>query len=468
MLANFFRRDKKRAVFVIQITEGTVKVLRCLTGKGGKHEFAAEAAPIAAASEEAAKLNELLRRLKFNAHPVIVSLPRINAASRYLKIPAQNPAEIERIVSLQAPRYLPYSSEELNTGFQVIGTDKEGYSEVNLIIAHRDAVGRYEAALKEIKPSTINVFLSSFSLSNLYQYLFPKEARTVMLLDVNSNQAEIAIVQGERLLFSRSVKLITAEPGWQALLGDELKKTSGLYLKEVSKEEPQKILIFNQGRDFAGLTEALNRQTGLPAEELPYAQKLGIAAPSGASFAGLAGFAIAGLSERLNLLPSPVKRAIQNKTERRKQAQLAASACGLLLIFGLSLWRNLENKSLYLRRIESELNKISRESKPLEQIEKRFQLIEGRSRDGLSALDAFYCLHKNTPSGVSISDFTYDAGKTVVIRGQAQGLDGVFEFAARLQEAEALKKFDIKVKYATNKRTAAGEAVDFEIDCLKI
>ncbi len=478
MLGKLFRRNKKKAVFIVQLTEGALKIVKCLTAKGKSAEFAAiEIVPLSAPADDAKiaeKLTETLRKLKFNLDPVIVSLPRINVTSRYLKVPAQNPAEIERIVSLQAPRYLPYSSEELNTGFQVIRTDKEGYSDVNLIIAHRDVTGRYVNMFRELKPSSVSVFLSSFGLGNLYHYCFDKETSPVILVDINSNQAEVAITQGEKFLFSRSFKLTAANSDWPNLLGDEVRRTVGLYLKEVSKEEPKKILVYNCGRSFGNLSEILNRQTGLAVEELPYAQKAGLSkqfsdiiAASNTSFASLIGFAAQEVSQYLNLLPVHVKETAKSASQRKNQLRLAASVCGLILIFGLSLWRNFENKSLYLKRLKSELAKISLESKPLEAIEKRFRLLQGRSRDRLSALQALYELHRNTPEKVSITNFIYDGGKELIIRGQAGELDYVFEFVARLQEAEALKKFEVKVKYATKKKTAAGEVVDFEIGCLK-
>lgn len=478
MLKNLFGRNNKKAVFIIQITETALKIVKCFIAKGKKPEFIAiETAPISSPPDDAKiteKLSEFLRKLKFNLNPVIVSLPRINVTSRYLKVPAQNPAEIEKIVSLQAPRYLPYSSEELNTGFQIIRTDKDGYSDVNLIIAHRDVVGRYTAMFKDIKPSSVSVFLSSFALSNLYHYCFEKDVSPVILVDVNATQAEVAISQGGKFLFSRSFKLVTANPGWEGLLGEEVKKTSELYLKEVLKDPPQKILIFSGGRSFANLCEILKRQAGLMVEELPYAQNIGlpknladIITASESSFAGLIGFAIEEVPQQLNLLPFQVKETAKGISERKNKARLAVSICSLALVFGLALLRNFQNKAQYLNQLKSELSKISQESKPLEAIERRFRLLQGRSKDTLTALDALYQLHKNTPQKVSITNFIYDGSKELVIRGQTGELDSVFEFVARLQESEGLKKFDIQVKYATQKKTASGEVVDFEIDCLK-
>lgn len=468
MLKRFFLPKKKKAVFLLQLSGDAVKIIKRvrLSAKNGEVTAAEIVSP--------ERLIEVFRKLKFNFDPVIVSLPRINVTTRFLKVPAQNFSEIAKIVSLQAPRYLPYSADELNTGFQVISTDKEGYSEVNLIIAHKEAVGRSLEPLKEVRTGSLSVFLSSFGLFHLYQDCFPQETIPVLLIDIDASQAEAAIGRGKKYLFSRSFKFEGNASGWEQSFGAEVKKTIELYSKEIGKECPKKIIIFASGGNYASLAEALRIATGLPVEELNYAKKAGIAkgasaaiSSSGRSFASLMGLATEEPSEYLNLVSSEAKEKLKCISERKNQMRLFLSIVILTAVFSFALFRHLQNKKGYLKKIKSELAEISHESRPLEAIEKRFRALEARSQERLSALDALYQLYKTTPLQVAINDFSYEEGNGVIIRGQAPELDYIFEFVERLRECDVLKNCEIKVRYATKKRTKAGEFMDFEIECLK-
>jgi hypothetical protein len=475
MLKNFFLRKKKKAAFIIQVTEKAIKFVKYLPAKTVKFEAIGKV--LLAAQLDGAgltkKLNEIFKKLKFDFSPLIVSLPRIKVASRFLRVPARNPAEIGKIVSLQAPRYLPYPADELNTGFQIISTDKEGYSEVSLIIAHKEVIERYITALKEVKPSSLGIFLSSLGLCYLYQHCFPQEAVPAMLIDIDFCQAEVAILEGGEHLFSRSFKFTAENYGWENLFSEEVKKTRDLYLKEAVKGPPKKIILFITDKDYANLAAVLKAQMNLPVEEFNYSEKTGIPkelsaaiSSSAGSFASLIGFTIKEIPGSLNLLPLDFKRKSKNISECNSRMRLVLSICALIAIFSLVLFMNFQNKNRYLKRLRSELDKISNESKPMEAIEKRFRVLGSRSKGKLSALDALYHLHKTTPEQVAINDFVYEEGNGVIIRGQAPELDYVFEFAARLRESEGFKKLDIKVKYATKKKTRTEEFVDFEIDCL--
>jgi hypothetical protein len=54
------------------------------------------------------------------------------------------------------------------------------------------------------------------------------------------------------------------------------------------------------------------------------------------------------------------------------------------------------------------------------------------------------------------------------LRGQAEELNVVFEFASQLEKSPVLNNFNTKVKYATKKKTRTGDTVDFEIACTKV
>jgi len=472
------KHKKKNSIFIFQITESAIKVIKCLLTGGSKREFVGlELETIASDIDDrklSEKINKIFKKLEYNLNPVIVSLPRSHVTCRYLKVPAQIPQEIEKIASLQASRYLPYPAEELNCGFQIIQADKEGYSEINLVIVHKSAIERYVNIFKELKTPKPTAVLSCCGLCNLYHYLRPQKDGPVMILDVDSKQVELAITSQEKLLFSRYFKITNSSPNWQNIFIDEINKTREVYLKEVAKEPPDKIIIFNTGKNFRGLAGILKQQMNLSAEELSYSEKINIPkellnriSSSDYSFASLMGLCLEDVSDYLNVLPLEVKEAAKSVSRRRELLRTILYILGTIFILSLGLARNLDNKKLYLKRLKTELNKIAQDGQPLEEMERSLRFLEKHLEQKTSSLEALYEVHQIMPQELSLSNFSYEADRGIILRGQTQELNSVLNFVSGLKKSLVFKDLDIKVKYATKRKTTSGAVIDFEIVILK-
>ncbi|MBM3246456.1 MAG: hypothetical protein FJZ13_03900 [Candidatus Omnitrophica bacterium] len=467
---------RKNAIFICQIGESAFKVIKCLPANNFKEYTALEAEGIAADLDDkrlSEKLIQLFKKLGYNDDPVVISLPRSKVTCRYLKIPAQAPEEIEKIISLQASRYLPYSSEELITGYQLISTDKEGYSQVNLVIVHKDIIERYLKMLKDLKADKIMVALSSYGLASFFNYLKPQESEPVMIMEVEYQQAELAIVAQKKLIFSRYFRINSQQPLWESLFIEEVRKTQDAYLKEAAKDAPRKIMVTGAGKIYAEFAQTLAKQIDLPVEALGYAKinmrrdLLNNAMGSEYSFAGVIGMGLKNIEENLNLLPHEIKEKNKILTKKKERLSLALVIAGIILMLFVGLQKNLSNKAYYLERLKSELAKMTKEARVLEDIEKRLQFMRHRAVKKLSALDLIYELHRVMPGQIALVNLTYEEDNRIILRGQTPQLNAVFELVAELRKSPVFSELDVKVKYATQKKTNAGELVDFEIVCLK-
>jgi len=477
MIKQFFKNKKRKAIFLCQITENSLKVIKCLVSDNSKREFVGSAVEAITSDIDdkklTEKLNQIFNKLEYEHNPVIVSLPRQKVTCRYLKVPTQAPKEIDNIVILQAPRYLPYPANELITGYQVISTEKGGYTNINLVIVHKDVVQRYLDILRNINIKDAAISLSSYGLCNLYSYMEPGEPQTVMLIDIDPPEIELLITSGGKFLFSRSFK-IRGQQDWQSLLVEEINKSQDAYLKEIGGKAPGKIIIFGPSAKSQEFKEALSKQVSIGTKTPPYWE--GVSASEGFlnsianinnSLANLIGMGLKDVPNSLNLLPRVIKEEHKKIILQRERLRLISFISGIILIFGLGMAKNLDNKSKYLVRLKAELNKIENEAKSLEGIEKRFKLLEERSDKKSSGLEIFYQLHQITPNQISLANFIYEEDNQVALRGQTAELNSVFEFVSQLEKAAAFKNFNIKVRYATKKQTQSGEIIDFEIVCLK-
>jgi Tfp pilus assembly PilM family ATPase len=344
----------KNIVFICQIAENSIKVIKCISKRGQRKEVAGlEIESVALDIDDKSltdKLRQMLQKLGYNNGPIVLSLPRSQVTCRNLKIPSQAPQEIERIVNLQASHYLPYSTDELITSYQLIRADKDGYSNIVLVIAHKDVVNRYINILKELKPAKINIIPSSNGLANLYNYFKPDEPGPVMIVDIDSQLVEFVITSKGKLLFSRSFKL-SNYTDWETLFVNEIRKTKDAYLKEVAGEPPSKIIFAGPDAIVSRCQEIINKQGDTPAEVLSFSDKVKLSKNItdkiinlDNSFASLIGLGLQDITETLNLLPRDIKEKENKNLQIKEYLRIAFFIMGIILIWVAIIAKNVDNK----------------------------------------------------------------------------------------------------------------------------
>ena len=466
---------ENKNIFICYVSESALKVIKCRRHNSRTEFIGAQAEILPVGIDEkkiGEKISAIFKGLGYAHNPVILSLPRHQATCRNLKVPAQAPEEIAKIVSLQASKYLPYPANELISGYQVISTDNEGYSYVDMVIVHKDVIERYLRFFSGFTPLRLSIFLSSYGLCGLYNCIKSQDSGAEIIIDIDYQQIEIVIVDEKKLFFSRSLKIDSAVLGWEKAMIEEIEKTRNAYFKEVNKDPPNKIVIVGEGKDAQKLNEALMKEAQFTVDVLSYRnnvylhpQLTGIVFNSAHSFAGLIGFGCAQTGASLNLLPEAMKHDMRVSGERRGHLKAALFIGGIILVFSLAVTKDLDNKTQYLLRLKSELAKIAKDAKPLEDIQKRFDLLNSRVAKKSTGLDIFYEVHRIIPLDVSLSSFSFEEDKDVILRGTTAGLNSVFAFSDRISGSAVFSGFTVKVRYATQKKTQSQDLIDFEIDC---
>lgn len=463
----------KREIFACQLSDNSLKVAKFVIGASGKRELdSCEISPISTLSEDkklTEHIIEVFKKLGYQNGEIIVSLPRSKATCRYVKVPSHSPEEISRIVSLQAARYLPFPANELITGYQVISTDKSGYSDINLAIAHKDVITRYNSIFSALKPRKLAIVLSSYGLANFFDNLVPGYKEPAAIIDIDSNQAELAVIYKGRLLFSRYFKVNRTIPNWENIFISEINKSREASIKEASLDGEAKIFLTGSVKTCPEFLQALKKLPGLEAEilnsemfKLPESILI-----SGESFSGVIGLGLADLDEYLNLLPSDIKIEAQKLVKQKDLWRTVLFSAAIILVISLAVAKNMDNKVIYLKKLKEKLNTVAKDARPLEEIDKRVKFASSGLKKKPSALDVLYELHKIMPSHMTLASLGYEDAKVVTLRGQAEALDAVFNLVSQLESSAAFKNFNIKVRYATKRRTSAGETIDFEVACTK-
>ena len=418
------------------------------------------------------QLADCFKKLKFHNHPCVVVLARSQATCRYLKIPGTKIQEIERMLTMQAAVLLPYPQDKLVCVYQIIQTDKSNFTHADLVIVHKELILKILDPVLEFKPRKVSVLLSSYGLGNFARFIKQESQNPVMLSEFNDNQAEVAIVQKNKILFGRSFRLDRTAPSWEKIFCEELLKTKEAYLKETQGLPLEKLVLFYpQGavldkEKFASLS-------GISVETFDYTVSLKLPdefkkdpAFIFNGWAALFGFSL-GLPEKsLNLLPLELKEK-QKKLTSLKDAVLILSFLFLsFVLWAVILNRGVQAKGDYLKKIQARIAETAKEAMPLEEMEKRFENLNRYTDKKSVSLEILGALGDLIPQEVFLSNFIY-AQEEISLRGQAKIISQVLEFVKALEKSSVFKGYEIKIKFATQRGAAKNEAIDFEISCLK-
>ncbi len=134
---------------------------------------------------------------------------------RQVETPRLEGPALQQHISHEADKYIPFGSEEVIIDAQPL-PDPDGKKPDNLsvmlVAVRRSFVSEHLAQLKlgGVEPEIVDVDV--FALANCYEVLGPPappeaEKKATALIDIGAAKSNIAIVQGNRLLFTREVYL---------------------------------------------------------------------------------------------------------------------------------------------------------------------------------------------------------------------------------------------------------------------
>jgi Tfp pilus assembly protein PilN len=433
--------------FVIQITDDALKAGRCIFS-AGRWQLAASETNYADFSQEenaATALAAMLQKLNHRREPLVIVLPRRLAVLRLLKVPSHETAEIEKMAAFWAPRYLPYSAEELITGYSIVSQDAAGYSSVNLNVIHQDEIERILRVLKQHKPLVESALVSSYGLSLWYAGFKNDKETLTLVICLDKTMGDGTIVRGPALLFSRAFALPGEAKARQDVLREEIAKTLDAYQREHIDSRPKAVLICGDDQQDA---DKLLNDLGFDRREKSNEPLPGFAALAGA------------VGESLNLLPLPMKARLDRRRTGRRLLSLGILAAGIALCLLVCAAASYQRNKLYLKALKNEIEHLSSRAQSLSQMRQRIDAWQ-RSRGGVKAADILLELHRLIPPDISLSAIEFEQGKTLVIRGRAGQLSGVFAAAGALEKSKLFSR--VKVNYATKRKVESGEAADFEL-----
>ncbi len=375
---------------------------------------------------------------------------RFQVGLRFFVLPTQEEGELKRMTEYEAAEILPLRPEEIVSRYKVLEKRLDGYTEVAVVVAHRDEVSRHLEILQGLGIEVESLNLSSLALFRAVQkFILEKDPELsqvpVMLVYCEEEVMEIIIVSDGKLRFSRGLG-IDKKQNFSQILISEVRHSLELF-SEDRRESPQKILVAGNRSDLQKVNTVLESTFSLP-----------VSAVADIDLAtGLA------LEEdgAVNLLNEDFISARRGQSLKRK----LALATGLLLLNTLLVlalfFTSGIQKQGYLRRLEESIQQGAPAARELMEKLSRVQMARDQQMSQMLILEALNDLVRIAPADCTLASLSVKEDGTLIIRGQAASLQNVLDFVRELNKSRFFR--NAYLNYSNRRKQAKREKVDFEI-----
>ncbi len=170
----------------------------------------------------------------------IIIIPRYQVTLRFIEVPSTDSSEIKSMAEFQALKELPYSKEEIITGFRNIGSYKKGFSYIMLAIVKRQLV---EEMMAQRGPKPENIKLET---ELLYLYLLKKsivkQDKVSLVINIQKDYSEIMIIDKTKPVFSRGLTIAEKTgKGWL----EEINRSLISYRRDRNNREIEEAVVMH-------------------------------------------------------------------------------------------------------------------------------------------------------------------------------------------------------------------------------
>lgn len=249
----FLFRSKKPALIGLDISSTAVKLLE-LSKVGSKDQYrvesyAVEALPANAVVEKSiADINavgeairNVVRRSGTKVKHAAVAVSGSAVITKIISMPAElSSQEMETQIQLEADQYIPYSLEEVNMDFEVLGPSEKNPELVDVLLAasRSENVDDRVAALDLAGLTAEVVDVEAYAMENAFSQIAEQmpdhgEGQTVAVADVGAATTTMNILHNNRVIYTREQNF----GGRQ--LTEEIQRRYGLSYEEAGMAKRQ-------------------------------------------------------------------------------------------------------------------------------------------------------------------------------------------------------------------------------------
>jgi len=373
------------------------------------------------------------------AESLKISIPRRHFLARDLTLPSADPRELDGMIPFELADLFPVDLEELSWDWHLLEITPEGYARVRVVAAETAEMEKHLAPFEGLVQTALSVEPSTVSVANLFCAAnggWPDEP--VAIVSKFSDGMDFVVAGPCGIMFDRGVQPDTGDDSATAAA---VAASLSIFSQGAGAGDVSRLLVW--GEDDGGeLARAISAETGIEVESavLPdFAEPSG----GGAAEAAACGAAIGGLLENgvdLALVPRERKR-IEDRSRRAGSAMLTAAlvAVTVALAWGALTLRS-RRLSAYVERLEERAAAMAPEADQIDAKRQRLAAIKRQLTGRNRVLDLLIALYKITPPDISLTSLELDQDGLLTLKGHAQEMYRVSEYAQILEESDSFGK----------------------------
>ncbi len=156
-----------------------------------------------------ATIQKLSKHLKIKEKSVAISISGYEVMIKKIDLPLMTEEELGSRMHEQLGQYIPYSIDEVNIDYQILGMVKNRPKamEVLLVAAKKDSISDYADMVREAGFDPLVIDIDCFALSNAHEATYGASEETVALVDIGANKASIYVLNAGNPVFTRDISI---------------------------------------------------------------------------------------------------------------------------------------------------------------------------------------------------------------------------------------------------------------------
>ncbi|MFC1807262.1 pilus assembly protein PilM [Candidatus Omnitrophota bacterium] len=415
---------------------------------------------------------------KIKPSDIINVIPARLSITKNIEIPSRDPQEIREIVNLQSGRHTPYSRDEIIVDYVDIGTHKDNYTKVLLVMVTRNTVKRQIDILSKAGLKTEKIFFAPEGvgrfLSKIVKIENAKKPAGIILIE--ESHTDFSIIFRGKVLYVRSIPvgvehLLRDRENYQFRFIEEIRNSLESYSSEDVDLMPDLLIITGLLDEVEYIGQALNDTLQITTKTFFYLKHLQIkegktkqdGAEKNICFLDV-GASLCALNDiKINLIPEEVRLRKVFEEKSRDIVKVGLLALTAFVLVCCILISKVYFRSLYLNELNSKFGDQYEEVEKLENNFDKVKAVKDYMRNRGYSLEILSELYTVIPESIRIVDIKFDDKGDFSIKGTAQTMSGVFTLVSSLEKSTYFK--DVKNRYATKRKEEGEDVADFEIIC---
>lgn len=407
--------------------------------------------PLVNSFVDTTKLKEVFQKEGLYKTKVTCCIFRHEVGVRFFNFPSHDRKEIARMVDYEATELLPLKPEETTTRYLILNSQKNGYSDVLVVVTHRMEVAKLIQKFQDSAVEIDTLSLSSLAILNCVRYSNTTKENSILeknflVVYLEDGIVEIIIAKKGIMVFSRGFLISDAKNFYQVLIG-EIRHSMEAFFNSTKESKLERIIVGGADSTSKEIEEMFKKHFDIP---ITVEKNVDIAY----------GLALSDDRE-LNLLSDEF---IEKRTAKRLKRKLLISSllvvANIFLVAAIFLV-SLNNKQAYLKALEKELNRLKPEAQATQNKIQKLRMIQTQLTSQLLILDAITDLINVTSDGTTLNMLSLNEEGVMVVRGQTKTLGDVLDFVSAIEKSPYFMKSHLN--YSSRRKTKNEELIDFEI-----